>query len=402
MLKNSVYLLIILASLLQNAAFAQLYSTNVIVGAERISEYLPLIKNKHVAIVANQTSMVGNSHLVDTLLALGVDVRKIFGPEHGFRGQADAGEKIKNNRDAITGLPIVSLYGSNRKPTEYQLIDVDVVLFDIQDVGVRYYTYISTMHYVMQACAELGKEFIVLDRPNPNGFYIDGPILSPEFQSFVGMHPIPLVHGCTVGEIAKMIVGEGWLGDSLNLDVQVIPCENYWHGTYYELPIKPSPNLPNMRSIYLYPSLGLFEGTVASVGRGTPEPFQMFGFPKMLGFDTTFVPVSTPGAKYPPYKDELCQGISLLKYSPNKIRLYQGINLLYLKQAYEGCPNKEDFFLKNGFFNLLAGTDQLKKQIISGASITEIQQSWKPGLIEFNTIRTKYLLYKDVEMRNLK
>lgn len=372
----------------------------IIVGAERINEYLKLIQEKNIAVVANQTSMVGNTHLADTLLSLGIKIKKVFVPEHGFRGVADAGEHVKNSKDKKTGLPIISLYGNNKKPSAENLKDIDAVIFDIQDVGVRYYTYISTMHYVMEACAENKKKIIVLDRPNPNGFFVDGPVLKEECKSFVGMHPIPLVHGLTVGELALMINGESWLkskkNSDLKADLTVISCSNYSHKDFYELPVKPSPNLPNMLSVYLYHSLGLFEGTIMSVGRGTEKPFQIIGHPELSNANFTFTPKSAEGAKNPPYENKKCFGFDLSVMSENEIRVNKKIYLHWLVGAYENS-NKEKFFLQNNFFNHLAGNAELMQQIKNGTSEKEIRKSWQNDLEKYKQMRKKYLLYEDFE-----
>lgn len=383
------------SSVAQKETDANGYTLGIQTGAERFNAYLPLIKDKTVAIVANQTSKVGDTHLVDTLLALGVDVRRVFAPEHGFRGLADAGESVVTTRDKKTGLPIISLYGKNKKPRAIDLADVEYVLFDIQDVGVRFYTYISTMHYVMQTCAELGKTLLILDRPNPNGHYVDGPVLDTALHSFVGMHPVALVHGMTIGEYAQMINGEGWLGANLKCNLKIVTCQGYDHRDFYAVTEKPSPNLPNMLSIYLYPSLGLFEGTVVSVGRGTNEPFQRYGHPTLQNGNSTFVPRSVTGAKYPPYKDELCQGVDLTQLDLRALRDKRGIHIDYVINAYQNSPDKGEFFLKNGFFNLLAGNKTLMQQIKDGKTSEEIELSWEAELNAFKTIRAKYLLYRD-------
>ena len=368
--------------------------TGLKVGAERLDLYLPNLRgSRGVALLVNQTSMVGHTHLVDTLLGLGVKVAKIFAPEHGFRGSADAGEKVRDGKDLQTGLPIVSLYGSSRKPTSKDLEGIDVVVFDIQDVGARFYTYISSMHYVMEACAEQGVRFLVLDRPNPNGHYVDGPILQEKYQSFVGMHPVPIVHGMTVGEYAGMINGEGWLANGAKCELTVVPCAGYTHLTPYELPVAPSPNLPNMRAIYLYPSICFFEGTVASEGRGTPHQFQVYGHPDYPEGDYSFTPVSMPGAKYPKLEGQLCRGYSLVGRPPDSIRSEAKINLSYLINFYREFPDKDDFFLKNLFFDKLAGGPQLRRQIVAGKTEAEIRETWQEGLEAFREVRQKYLLY---------
>ncbi|GAA0556525.1 exo-beta-N-acetylmuramidase NamZ family protein [Chitinophaga japonensis] len=365
----------------------------VITGADRTAEYLPLLKNKRVALLVNQTAVIGQTHLVDSLLQLGVRIQKIFSPEHGFRGNADAGEKIGNSVDERTGLPIVSLYGKHRKADAADLRDVDVLVFDIQDVGARFYTYISSLQELMESAAENNKPLIVLDRPNPNGHYVDGPILDTAFRSFVGMQPIPLVHGMTVGEYARLLNGEKWLKGGVHCKLTVIPCQRYTHQTFYHLPVKPSPNLPNMASIYLYPSLCLFEGTALSLGRGTDKPFQVFGsplFPKDL---YSFTPRSTPGAKNPVLKDQVCYGYDLSGPAASVLRQtgYQ-LQLKWLIQAYKMYPQKDKFF--NAFFNKLAGNRQLMQQIKDGKSESEIRQSWEPGLSRFKQLRKKYLLYQ--------
>lgn len=365
-------------------------------GAERIDFYLPKIQNKTVAVVANHTSLVGKSHLVDTLLALGVNVKVIFSPEHGFRGNSEAGALISSYIDEKTHIQVYSLYSKWKKPVAKQLEGIDVVLFDLQDVGVRFYTYISTLHYVMEACAEYGKQCIVLDRPNPNGFYVDGPVLDTAFRSFVGMHPVPIVYGLTIAEFAQMINGEGWLKNGEKCNLAVVPCEGYNHNIAFPLPVKPSPNLPNQQSVLLYPSLGLFEGTAVSVGRGTDFPFQVFGFPDFPVKNFSFTPVEKPGASVnPPYKEKKCYGIDLRGFAPDYFIDRKALILDWLIYAYRSYPQKEKFF--NNFFRLLAGNDELKKQIISGMSADDIRKSWQPDLKKYKAIRKKYLLYKDFE-----
>lgn len=361
------------------------------VGAERTAEYLPLLQGRRVAVVTNQTGVIGPVHLVDSLLGSGVQVVKVFAPEHGFRGEADAGEHVKDDRDKRTGLPVVSLYGSNKKPSSAQLKDVDVLVFDIQDVGVRFYTYISTLHYVMEAAAELGKAVVVLDRPNPNGFYVDGPVLDTAFRSFVGMHPVPLVHGMTVGEYARMINGEGWLKGSLKCELTVITCSGYGHTSFYELPVRPSPNLPNMSAVYLYPALGLFEGTIVSVGRGTQKPFQCIGFPDCPLGDYMFTPRSVPGAKDPPYRDQACTGLDLGTFGEIYSRADPRLDLQWLIGMYNAAPDKKKFF--NSFFDKLAGGTALRQAVLDGRSEEDIRESWQPGLDAFKRMRQAYLLY---------
>ena len=364
-------------------------------GAERTGEYLKLLNNKRIAIVANQTSTIGKTHIVDSLLKLGVNIVKVFGPEHGFRGNAGAGEKVKDNTDIKTGLPVVSLYGKHKKPTPDDLKNVDIVVFDIQDVGVRFYTYISTMTHVMGACAENKVDFIVLDRPNPHGSYIDGPVLEPAYSSFVGMHQVPVVHGMTVGEYARMVNGEGWLKNKEQCNLKVIKVQNYTHNSYYRLPVPPSPNLPNMNAIELYPSLCFFEGAIISVGRGTDKPFQVIGHPGFADGNYSFTPVDIPGvAMNPKYEGKVCNGFDLSGYA-DTIIFERRLDLRWLIQMYKYFQGKDDFF--NSFFDKLAGTDKLRKQIISGLPEKEIRESWKPGLTKFNKVRKKYLLYPDFE-----
>ncbi len=365
------------------------YAQEIRVGAEQAQIYLPLLQGKKVGVVSNQTSILPNSkqHLVDFLLENKIEVVKVFVPEHGFRGTADAGEKVNNSVDSKTGLPIVSLYGANKKPSSEQLKDLDVLVFDLQDVGVRFFTYISTLHYVMEASAEEGKSLIVLDRPNPNGNYVDGPMLKKGFESFVGMHPIPIVHGLSIGELAQMINGEKWLKGGLKAKLTIVPVANWNHDTPYELPVKPSPNLPNALSIRLYPSTCLFEGTVVSLGRGTYFPFQVYGYPDKSFGDFSFTPVSIDGmSKTPPHQDKVCYGRDLRNES-----LAQPFTLSYLLEAYGHSRMKEKFF--NSYFNTLVGTDELKKQILAGKTEAEIRETWQQGLTDYAQLRKKYLLY---------
>ncbi|MDQ3047347.1 MAG: DUF1343 domain-containing protein [Bacteroidota bacterium] len=369
--------------------------TEIKVGADRMNEFLPLMKGKKVAVVANQSSRTGNSHLVDTLLSCGVKIVKVFCPEHGFRGLVDAGEKVNTEKDQKTGLSIISLYGKNKKPAVADLKDVDILLFDIQDVGVRFYTYLSTLHYVMEAASENGKQVIVLDRPNPNGYYIDGPMLEEKYTSFLGMHPVPLVYGMTIGEYAKMINGEGWLKGRLKCDLKVIQLAGYTHNDMYELPVRPSPNLPNMSAVYLYPSLGLFEGTVVSVGRGTDLPFQVIGHPKIEKGTFTFTPQPKPGAMEPKYKGQLCTGFNLSDYGKEYMKDTKKINLFWLLGMYGKTIDKATFFDEN--FNYHAGNSTLQKQVKDGATEEQIRKSWAEGLAKFKVVRKKYLLYGDFE-----
>jgi uncharacterized protein YbbC (DUF1343 family) len=391
--------------------------------AKRISTYLPLLKGKKVGIFANHTSMVGKTHLVDTLMALGVKVELIFAPEHGFRGEADAGEKVGNTKDAKTGIEIISLYGSKRRPSLEEMARVDVLIFDIQDVGLRYYTYISSLEELMNAALENAKPLLVLDRPNPNGFYVDGPVLEKPFKSFVGMQPVPVVYGMTIGEYGMMLAGEGWLSDKANKNMaqfvkteptadtpfhfMVIKCEGYTHNSFYAPPVAPSPNLPNMQSVLLYASTCYFEGTDVSLGRGTDKPFQLYGHPTMPKNLFSFTPRSVPGAKNPPQLDKTCYGADL---SGEKIDItkpeWQKIQLKYLMDAYRIFPEKSKFFLtpkkenlqpQDYFFNKLTGNAMMMEQIKNGVSEEAIRKSWEPGIAAFKVIRKKYLLYPDFE-----
>lgn len=362
----------------------------LVLGADRMDDYLPLLNGKAVGLLVNHTSMVGHSHLVDTLLARGVQVKRIFSPEHGFRGTADAGMKVASEYDATTGLPIVSLYGSRKKPIAEQLADLDWVIFDVQDVGVRFYTYISSLHYLMEACAQNGVGVMVLDRPNPNGNYVDGPVLDLKFRSFVGMHPIPVVHGLTVGEIALMINGEKWLKNGIQCRLQVVEMKGYHHEIVYEPPVKPSPNLPNYQSIRLYPSLCFFEATAMSVGRGTQFPFQAIGYPDSLLGDFGFTPMSIVGMDTAPlHQGKECFGLDL-----RQMDSIPEFTLKYLLDFYHKWPKAEPFVNRPSFFNLLAGTDELLKQIQQGWSEDRIRESWQPALENYQQLRSRYLLYQ--------
>lgn len=369
------------------------FSANIKTGSEQTERYLNLLKNKKIALCINQSSVINNVPLIDTLKKLKVNIVKIFTPEHGFRGDLDAGEKVSTYNDVKTGLPIISLYDNHLKPTAGDLKGIDLVIFDIQDVGVRFYTFISTMTYVMEACAENNVEMLVLDRPNPNGFYTDGPVLEKKYSSFVGLHPVPIVHGMTVAEYARMVNGEKWLKDSVQCRLYYVPCKNYTHKSFYKLTTKPSPNLPNIRSIYLYPSLCLFEGTVVSVGRGTDLQFQVIGFPEYKKGNYTFTPRSKPGAKYPLYHNKECNGLDLSEMNEKQFQQAKKISLKWLMEMYKNAPDKKKFFNKQ--FNYLAGNDELKQQITEGKSEEEIRSSWKKDLEKFKKIRKKYLLYKD-------
>jgi uncharacterized protein YbbC (DUF1343 family) len=386
----------------------------ILPGAERISVYLPLIKGKRIGIFANQTSMVGNTHLVDTLKKLGVDIKVIFGPEHGFRGTADAGEKVGNYVDEKTGIPVVSLYGGKSRPDENDLKDIDILIFDLQDVGCRFYTYINSMQSFLEAALENHKPLLILDRPNPNGFYVDGPVLDPKFKSGVGKQPIPIVYGMTIGEYAKMLCGEKWLTEKANeineynvatkqtadtpFHMLVIKCQNYTHNSKYILPVRPSPNLPDMQAIYLYPTTCLFEGTALSEGRGTEKPFEYIGHPLLPKSMFSFTPHPNEGAKSSKHYGEVCYGWNfggtsgeVLKKTDKKIQLK------WIMDAYKIFPGKDSFFLKTNSFNRLAGNDILMQQVKDGKSEEEIRKSWEPALDEFKKMRKKYLLYPDFE-----
>ncbi|MFV0248536.1 MAG: exo-beta-N-acetylmuramidase NamZ domain-containing protein [Tenacibaculum sp.] len=376
-------------------------------GADRVELYIDKLKNKNIALVANQSSIINfadkkrlgsnqklHQHLVDFLYNYkNIFVKKVFAPEHGFRGKADAGETVKDRVDALTGIPIISLYGRNKKPLPKQLRGIDILVFDIQDVGVRFYTYISTLHYVMEACAELGIKVLILDRPNPNAHYIDGPILEPKHQSFVGMHPVPVVYGMTIGEYAKMINGQKWLKNGIQCNLTVIPILNYQHKAQYPLPVKPSPNLPNAVSVNLYPSLGFFEGTHISVGRGTDKPFQIVGSPfyKLKKYNYYFTPLPNNGAKNPKHNGKTCYGYNL-SYEPSLKQLELKWLVDFYQTYTEHHPKEKPFF--NSFFTKLAGTENLQQQIEKGFTISQIRASWKKDLGIFKEIRKKYLLYK--------
>ena len=372
---------------------------DVRVGAEITEAYFPMMEGMKIAVVGNQSSMVGETHLVDTLLGAGLDVVRVFSPEHGFRGTADAGEKVNSEIDEKTGLAIFSLYGTNRKPSASQLSGIDVVIFDIQDVGVRFYTYISTLHNVMEACAEQGVKLMILDRPNPNGHYVDGPVLKEDFSSFVGMHPVPVVHGMTVGEYAQMINGEKWLAGGIECPMRIIPCEGWDHAKYYELPIAPSPNLPDMASVYLYPSLCFFEGTTVSIGRGTDTPFQLIGHPDYkidsLGLSFSFVPQPNGGSKHPKLEGETCFGTDLSALDLSEFRTKGELDLSYLFDFYQNLDHGKSFFLPNNFIDLLAGSSDLRKGIMDGVTLDEMRAKWDVEITAFKEMRQAYLIYEE-------
>ena len=392
----------------------QLNKAAITPGADRMEVYLPWLKGKAVAVFANQTSMVKNTHLVDTMIKCGINVIKIFGPEHGFRGDADAGEHVDDTKDKKTGLPVISLYGNHKKPTPDDLRDVDVLIFDIQDVGVRFYTFISSLQYYLEAALENHKPLLILDRPNPNGFYVDGPVLDTNFKSFVGMQPIPIVYGMTIGEYALMLAGENWLSAKANtinaynvttnptvdtpFHVQIIKCKNYDHNSKYILPVMPSPNLKTMQSIYLYPTTCFFEGTVMSEGRGTDKPFQIFGHPSLPNTLYSFTPKPNAGAKNSKCFYQKCYGWNLSGTNKEVLKkLNNKIQLKYFIEAFKLFRGKDTFFLKNNFINKLAGNDLFQQQVKDGKTEIEIRKSWEPALSNFKKIRKKYLLYKDFE-----
>lgn len=373
--------------------------TAIVPAAHQFHKYVDFLKGKRLGLVVNHTSMVGQSHLVDTLLEMGFDIKKIFAPEHGFRGKADAGEQLKDGLDRRTNLPIVSLYGKNKKPSLAQFQGLDLVLFDIQDVGTRFYTYTSTMTYVMEACAESNLPLLILDRPNPNGHYVDGPILESAQKSFVGLHPVPIVHGLTVAEYALMINGEGWLKDGVECELYHVECLNYNHTKLYQLPVPPSPNLPNMKSIYLYPSLCWFEGTTVSVGRGTTNQFQVYGQPSCTVGPYNFTPKPRDGARRPKHNGERCKGYDLSQIRLEELQKIKRLNLDYIVDLYANLEQEKQavFFNKNNFFDKLAGTSQLQTQLKAGKTSAEIQASWQANLDAYKKLRKKYLLYKDFE-----
>lgn len=391
-MKRLLLIILLLAIVLPGFVWAQ---DRLRTGADQTELYVNYLKNKNIGMVINQTSVIGKNYVssLDSLLKLGIRVKKIFGPEHGFRGTASNGASVDDTVDPQTGIPAISLYGKHYKPTPADLKGLNLVIFDIQDVGARFYTYLSTLHYVMEACAENHIELMILDRPNPNGFYVDGPILDTAFRSFVGLDQLPIVHGLTIAEYAQMINGEGWLKNHVKCKLKIIKVAGYTHDTPYSLPINPSPNLNTPRSILLYPSVCLFEGTTLSLGRGTLMPFQVLGHPSLnKEFRFSFTPVSIPGmSEDPPQKNKLCFGIDLRGYDVNQFRISKKIDILWLKKLYEAFPDKEHFF--NAYFTKLAGTDELRKQIEAGKSEEDIRKSWEQGLSRYKEMRKKYLLY---------
>ena len=370
-------------------------------GAYDMKAYLDKLKGKRVGMVVNQTSIIGKTHLVDSLLKLKINITKILTPEHGFRGDADAGEKVKSISDEATGIMMVSIYGDHRKPTADDLKDLDIIIFDVQDIGVRFYTYIATMTLVMEACAEHHIPLIVLDRPNPNGYYVDGPVMKKEYQSFLGMHPVPVVYGLSIGEYARMVNGEGWLANKIKCNLTVIPCKKYDHAMTYNLPIKPSPNIPNLKATLLYPSTCFFEGTMVNEGRGTDLQFQCFGHPLYTNGDYTYTPVSKVGAKSPKLMGQICKGYNLSNLSIQEIMSWKKLNFKWMLLMYENLKSKENFFPTNPAvytpFNKLAGNADLMEQIKSGKTEDQIRSSWQADLKVYKLMRKKYLLYKDFE-----
>lgn len=395
LLRISIWVLVLVLSVVASSAQARIKT-----GAEQTEKYLPLLNGKRVAIVANQTSIIGKTSLVDSLKTLGINVVKIFGPEHGFRGTASAGAIVADSMDVKTGIREISLYGKKSKPSKADLADVDLVIFDIQDVGARFYTYINLLAKVMESCAENNRELLILDRPNPNGYCVDGPILDMKLKSGIGMFPIPITHGMTIGELAQMYNGEGWLANRMKCKITVIPVANYTHGMEYELPVAPSPNLNTQQAILLYPSVCLFEGTIISQGRGTHFPFTVLGNPDLKGkYKFSFTPISIKGmSETPLHQNKICYGLDLRKFDTGELRKTGQINLKWLMEMYQAFPNKEKFFdykqsNQMGNFDKLAGVATLREQIIAGKSEKEIRASWEPGLTDFKKMRKKYLLY---------
>lgn len=379
----------------------QVITQNIITGAEQTEKYIPYLKGKRVAVLANPTTIIGTRHLVDSLLSIGINIAKVFGPEHGFRGNASAGVKVADEKDPTTGVKVISLYGPKRKPTKDDLADVDIMIFDIQDVGCRFYTYINVLSHIMEACAENNKELLILDRPNPNGYLVDGPILDMKYKSGIGMFSIPIAHGMTIAEFAQMINGEGWLPGKMICRLKIIPVANYSHDMLYTLPVKPSPNLNMQQSIMLYPSTCLFEGTILNHGRGTYFPFTVMGSPLLKDkYSFSYTPVSIPGmSETPLHMNQVCYGLDLRNYDISELRKSKRINIQWMIDLYNAYPDKEKFFDRSyskemGDINKLAGVASFKEQIISGKSVKEIQDSWEPGLSQYKTMRKKYLLYQ--------
>ncbi len=375
-------------------SFAENYE--IIPGAWQTHEYFPSLEGKAIALVGNHSSLIGDVHLVDTLLASGFNLLRVFSPEHGFRGEAADGQLIESGIDPVTGVSVVSLYGATRRPDPNDIKDLDLIIFDIQDVGTRFYTYISTMSYVMEEAARQQVPMLILDRPNPNGHFVDGPILEKEYSTFVGLHPIPTVHGMTVAEYAQMVNGQGWLGDGLKCELHIVPVKNYQRQMWYKLPVAPSPNLPNMTSIMLYPGLCLFEGTTLSIGRGTDFPFQVYGHPDLpaVEFPFSFTPQSRRESVYPPQEGNLCYGMDLRTQDSQKLMELSKIDLKHLLHAFNYFPDKNNFF--NGSFDRLAGNSKLRKQIMEGKTEEEIRSTWQEGIDDFIEMRRAYLIYPDI------
>ena len=393
-------ILFFLSVIMIYAGYAQTAKTPILTGAEQTEKYFYLLFGKRVAVIANPTSQIQGVPLVDSLLHAGIRVVKVFGPEHGFRGNASNGSQVSDNRDPLTGIPIISLYGKKAMPSREDLLDVDILVFDMQDVGARFFTYIITLQHVMQSCADFHKPLLILDRPNPNGFYVDGPVLEDSFRSGVGLQPIPIVHGMTIAELAGMINGEGWLTNKARCDLRVVPVAHYKHASVYVLPIPPSPNLNSSQAVGLYPSICLFEGTAISLGRGTHRPFTMLGTPAWAGkYLFQFRPESIQGmSEHPLYEDSICYGIDLSEYDLQSLRIKKQINLQWLIVCYRDYPQKDMFFDASrskqiGNFDRLAGNSLLRKQIIAGVSEQDIRKSWEPALSNFKVKRKKYLLY---------
>lgn len=373
---------------------------NIVTGADQTEKYLSYLKGKRIAVLANPTTIIAKRHLVDSLLSIGINIVKVFGPEHGFRGNASAGAVVGDEKDPATGVKIISLYGAKHKPSAEDLADVDLMIFDIQDVGCRFYTYINVLAKIMEACAENNKELLILDRPNPNGYLVDGPVLDMKFKSGIGMFPIPIAHGMTIAEFARMINGEGWLPNQLNCKLKIVTMLNYDHERSYTLPVKPSPNLNTQQSVMLYPSICLFEGTIISQGRGTYFPFTVLGSPELKDqYSFSFTPVGIPGmSETPLHMNQVCYGIDFRNYDINELRKTKRVNIQWMIDLYNAYPYKDKFFDRTqsrqmGNIDILAGTDEFRKQIIAQKSVTEIQNSWEPKLSEYKTMRKKYLLY---------
>lgn len=372
----------------------------ILTGADQTEKYLPLLKGKRIGILGNQTTVIGKTHLVDSLKSLGIEIVKVFGPEHGFRGNAGAGVKVEDEKDPATGIPIISLYGPKRKPSKEDLADVDLMIFDVQDVGCRFYTYINVLADIMEACAENNKELLILDRPNPNGYFVDGPVLDMKLKSGIGKFPVPITHGMTVGEFAKMVNGEGWLPRGLQCKINIVPVANYNHDMYYVLPVKPSPNLNTQQSIMLYPTTCIFEGTVLNYGRGTYYPFTIIGAPKLKGkYDFSFTPINIKGmSETPLYMNEVCYGIDLRNYDIGLLLKEKKINIKWIKELYDAYPEKEKFFdhtvsKEIGNVDFRTGDSKFKEQIKNGVPEEEMRKSWEPALSQYKEMRKKYLIY---------